>query len=341
MQASSAQAAGPCVGKPKLQRICLFAILCFVTPVCRAAILVNDTWLDGTRTDPASPMYSENGTDTDSDGNLESAWFFSGSGSLTASAGHLIMAPSGSTSASWTTYFTPEGSEVNLSNPGDQLKLTWIFSPTGGSASTPSQNLRLALLNTPSGRKLTSDGSPSSAAYTGYAVFMNMGQTLGNVAPFQLKERLAASGDLLSSSGNWTNLAGGATAGNHGYDNSTQYTFVMTCTRDASNGLTVAATMTGGTLDNVGSVTVSFTDSTPNSFAYDTVGMRPSGGTTSANQFDTTLFRVEYIQGSTPPLILTHPQPQNVFVGDTATFSVSASGTPPLFYRWYFNTNTA
>ena len=40
-----------------------------------AAVLVNDTWQDGTRTDPASPTYSENGTDTDADGNLESAWF--------------------------------------------------------------------------------------------------------------------------------------------------------------------------------------------------------------------------------------------------------------------------
>ena len=45
----------------------------------RAAIVVNDTWQDGTRTDPAAPTYSENGTDSDADGNIESAWFNAGS----------------------------------------------------------------------------------------------------------------------------------------------------------------------------------------------------------------------------------------------------------------------
>ena len=53
-------------------------------------ILVNDGWLDGTRTDPASPGYAENngvtGTDADADGNLESAWF---GGGQTATTGHL------------------------------------------------------------------------------------------------------------------------------------------------------------------------------------------------------------------------------------------------------------
>ena len=33
----------------------------------QAAVLVNDTWQDGTRTDPVPPTYSENGTDLDSD----------------------------------------------------------------------------------------------------------------------------------------------------------------------------------------------------------------------------------------------------------------------------------
>ena len=50
-----------------------------------ANILVNDTWQDGTRTDPASPVYAENngvvGTDADNDGDIESAWFASTGGS--------------------------------------------------------------------------------------------------------------------------------------------------------------------------------------------------------------------------------------------------------------------
>ena len=46
---------------------------------------------------------------------------------------------------------------------------------------------------------------------------------------------------------------------------------------------------------------------------------------------------------STPPAaptITTQPQDQQVNAGQTATFSVAATGTPPLVYQWYFNTNT-
>lgn len=40
------------------------------------------------------------------------------------------------------------------------------------------------------------------------------------------------------------------------------------------------------------------------------------------------------------PTILTPPQSQTVTEGQTAVFSVSASGTLPLSYQWFFNTNT-
>jgi pectate lyase len=43
-----------------------------------------------------------------------------------------------------------------------------------------------------------------------------------------------------------------------------------------------------------------------------------------------------------PPAIITQPQDQlNILPGAIATFSVSASGSDPLGYQWYFNTNTA
>ena len=38
-----------------------------------------------------------------------------------------------------------------------------------------------------------------------------------------------------------------------------------------------------------------------------------------------------------PPTILVHPTNQTVSMGGTATFSVSANGTPPLFYQWSCN----
>jgi endonuclease/exonuclease/phosphatase family metal-dependent hydrolase len=38
-----------------------------------------------------------------------------------------------------------------------------------------------------------------------------------------------------------------------------------------------------------------------------------------------------------PPAIATPPQNQSVLAGSSATFSVAATGTPPLYYQWRFN----
>ena len=44
--------------------------------------------------------------------------------------------------------------------------------------------------------------------------------------------------------------------------------------------------------------------------------------------------RVRFADAASPPSISTHPQPVTVPVGRNATFTVSASGTAPLSYRW-------
>ena len=270
-----------------------------------AALIVNDTWRDGNDTEPASPTYSENGTDTDADGDLESVWYFGGTTTLdpVGPGGPLRSTTSGANSASWTTYFTPEGSEVNLAQ-GQKLKLTWVFTPTGVNASNTSQGFRFALVDTPtSGSRVSgNNASPGSAAYTGYAIFANMGATLGNSSPFQLRERVVASGAFLGTANQWgangvadTGLANGATSGNTGYVNGTQYTLTMMLERTVLDQLQVDVTMAGGNLNNSGSASVSYLDTTPNGFKYDTFGIRPSGDTTSATQFDTSLFRVELV----------------------------------------------
>lgn len=43
---------------------------------------------------------------------------------------------------------------------------------------------------------------------------------------------------------------------------------------------------------------------------------------------------------SVTPLITLQPASQTLPIGDTASFNVTAIGTPPLAYQWYFNTNT-
>ena len=49
---------------------------------------------------------------------------------------------------------------------------------------------------------------------------------------------------------------------------------------------------------------------------------------------------MEYIPGATAPSITTDPQDQQIYVSQTASFSVLASGTLPLYYQWQYNTNS-
>jgi hypothetical protein len=269
------------------------------TTSSHAATLVSDMWSDGTRTDPASPVYSEMGVDSDSDGNLESAWFgnnvTSGVPSLTVPSAGTLRGAVATSSVSWTTYFTPEGSEVNLANNGDSLRITWDFTPTGVNSSNTSQNFRIALVDSPSSARLTTDNAPGSAAYAGYALFLNVGQTTGRSTPFQLLERTAANSDLLSTSANWGNAVNAAGFGNGavGYVDGQAYELVMTLTRNGSS-LDIAATMTGGNINSTGNVSVSTTDASPNSFVFDTFSLRPSNASTTASQFDTSRFKVEF-----------------------------------------------
>ena len=175
------------------------------------------------------------------------------------------------------------------------MKVTWIFTPTNVNTLNTSQNFRLAVVNSPAASRLAANGTPGSSTYTGYGMFMNMGQTLGNSNPFRLMEH-DNNGALLSGSGDWLPLANGATSGNTGYASGTEYTFTMTMTRTAANQVQVDASMTGGNLDNDGSAVVSFLDATPNggSFSFDTFALRPSGASTTAEIFDTRLFRVQF-----------------------------------------------
>src|SRR5262249_20331260 len=161
--------------------------------------------------------------------------------------GDLQGAGFAGSSASWYTYFT-SGSPVTLANTGDQLSLTWKFIPRNVNANNANQGFNLAIALSPSGSRVTADASVPSVAYLGYAMFMNMGVTLGNANPFQLRKWTTpgASGALLGTAGNWTSVGNGATSGNAGYASDTEYIYNITLTRNASAGLDIVSTMTGG-----------------------------------------------------------------------------------------------
>lgn len=54
----------------------------------------------------------------------------------------------------------------------------------------------------------------------------------------------------------------------------------------------------------------------------------------SAGQANSRLARLSVIQSTTAPSISNQPEPINLFEGQTAIFSVAASGTAPLSYQW-------
>ena len=84
----------------------------------------------------------------------------------------------------------------------------------------------------------------------------------------------------------------------------------MTLTHNASDGLDITSTMSGGTLNGSGTLTTSFTDTTPNSstagggFTFDTFAIRPSSAATTADSFDTTLFKVEKLVPEPTSIVL-------------------------------------
>ena len=242
---------------------------------------------------------------------------------------------------SWATYFTPEASPVSLVNPGDQLKITWVFSLTGLNAASTGQGFRVAVVDSPSGARISSDTTPGSAAYTGYAIFGNMRSgNLGNANSFAIMERVNASGALLSASAEWGSRANGADTTPPGYTAGTPYTYTITFTRTVANELDINATITGSGLGVGGNgLSVSYVDATPNTFTFDTFNTRPQTGNDTATTIDTSLFKVEFLGACVSASITTDPTNKTVALGQTATFQVAAGGAAPT-YQWQLSTDS-
>jgi PEP-CTERM motif len=277
-----------------------------------AATIVNDTWADGNR------------TSTGPDGaGYDTAWYGTGGSASSfdvVAPGDLRGVVDPGSSSSWTTFITPEASPMTLGSVGDFFTITWVFTPTGvDTTGNTSQNFRLAITDTPGADRISSDAAPTDSTYTGYAMFMNMATTLSRSTPFQLKARsLLTTGNLLSSSGNWgTSLGNDGTTGDTGYADGVEYTFTFTATRNASDGLDLLAQMSGGSLGNDGTLQVALTDTAPTTFTFDTFAIRPSSGDGSAQQFDTSLFQVDYTAAAVP-------EPSTIPLAGLAAFGLIA-----------------
>ncbi len=279
----------------------------------RAGVLVNDTWKDGTDSDPGFVTYAEPGTDTDLDGDIESTWFQGGVGTLNpvtmngplqAITYDATLARPGTGSSNATTYFKPAGQKVVLAAEGDALKITWKFKLVGVNAGNTSQNFRFAVVDS-GARIAAANGSPPNTTYAGYAILGNMGTTLGSGGSFQLRERtLLLAGNLLVSQGDFGGTFGtpgnGAVSGLNGYAADTEYTMTWLMTRAAADSLDLNISMSGGTLgdgggSDDGKIEVLINDPTPNTFQYDTFNIRPSGEASTASEFLTSSFKAEFL----------------------------------------------
>lgn len=293
--------------------LCVLTLAAVCGSPAFAVLIVDDQWRDTNRNQPttaaAAGPHSENGVDADGDGDIESVWYRSGtSGTMAVTQPGGGAAINGSpnvlrtntvtgTSASWTTYFTPDASEVNLASAGDKMTVTWVFTPiTVNAGSTSATGLRLAVVDATTAGRVTTDATPGNDTYAGYAMFMQMRTTLTATNPFRLHERTApgTASALLSATGSWTALDNEEGVGVTGYTSDVEYTFEMSFTRTATNSLEIAASMTGGSVGGDGTLNVSFEDVSPNSFKFDTFAIRPSTLEDSAAFFETSLFRVEF-----------------------------------------------
>jgi pectate lyase len=292
-------------------------------------ILVDDTWADGDRTNSGP-----DGT------GIDSPWYFSTNTAVGVIPGHMYVTNL-SGSLTFLTYFAPDSNPVTLSGPGDTLKITWTFSPNGVNASNTSQAFNFAVVDTPTAALITADNfSTPSAQYLGYAIYGNMGGQFNNSTPYGLRKWTAGiTNDFLAHNGSWTALANGATRYNHGYDSGTSYTMVWTITRDAAGEEIITNTMTGGNINSAGHMTVMYTNTSPDTYTFDTFCVRPSTSNSTCAVIDNTHFKVELITGAAPAAIQTEPQDQTVYETQDATFSVVASGTAPLSYQWYYTNN--
>lgn len=257
-----------------------------------AATIVNDRWADSNRSDPAAPTYSENGVDSDSDGDIESAWFRTGTSSTwSAAPGHLVMSAGAASSMSVTTYFTPDGSPVTLSNVGDKMTISWVFTPTGvTTSSTGNQDMRIAIVDSPNAQRVSTDASPGTGTYTGYAAYFNMrAGTIGANNAFRIMEHGGGSTALLSAAAAYSQVAAMPTVQNTttGLTDGAQYTFTWSIEKTAS-GADIIQSLVGGNTN----LSVSYSDASPQVLSFDTFAMRPQTPEVTATTFDTNSFTV-------------------------------------------------
>ena len=310
-----------------------FALLSLTAAPGRATTLLDDTFADGTRNNQNLPT--------------DSAWFFSTAADVTTTTGSLSIAtPNGSFMG--VTYFGANSSSPVSLNVGDLLTASVKFTLNSVDTANTSQGFRLALCDfadsTLSPKWVTADGFSTGSQGAGvqaYALFQNMDVTFNNATPMSLLKRTTASdASLLGTSGDWTSLISGPGNTNNfsGFADGGQYLLQFAVQRPDSVSLVINVTWQN--LSTGASLATSVTDSAASTFNFDGLALRPSGANSTATNIVFNEVRVDVVSSGTAPAINTQPLDQSVFVGQNATFTAIAGGSPTLTYQWYYNNTT-
>jgi len=264
-------------------------------PSASGAVLVEDSWADGTRDDTNLPE--------------ESAWFANnaaGSPTLSATTGSLtgnvLMFETNTSSRLWITHFTPPGSPVTLA-PGETLKVTLVFRANNvTTSSTTSRGLRIGLFNfsEPGAARVSGDGFSTGAGggapganVTGYILNMNFAQTF-TTAPLQIMKRTDTFNiNLMGASAVFTALGnnGGGAANEPGFSNGAEYTLEFLARRlEGATQITTRFSNAAGW-----SISHTITDATNPTFSFDGFALRPNSVPDTADSFTFTRFKAEVI----------------------------------------------
>jgi hypothetical protein len=274
----------------------LFLVIAMGLPGTPAwsAVLLDDNWADGDRTDTTLPE--------------ESAWYASNASdvpTLSAFTGSLMgsvrIFETNASSRLWITHFTPAGAPVEL-GLGDTLKISATFT-VSNVTTTPgtSRGLRIGLFNfsEPGAARVTADGfSTGSGAgapgvnVTGYGVNVNFAQSF-TTAPMQIIKRTdLGSNNLMGASALFATLgSGGGEAGSPGFTAGVPYTFEFSVTLHGT-----AADVTTRFSDDRGwSISHTVSDVLNPNFRFDGFAIRPNSAADTADTFTFTRFKAETI----------------------------------------------
>src|SRR5208282_3390835 len=315
------------------QIITILALVFGVAVPGYATVLLDDTFADGTRNNQNLPT--------------DSAWYVSSSSSWNTTVNAMSVAMGGTAILGVTYFGTNSSSPVRL-QVGDTLTVTLWFNFNGVAPLNSSQGFRIGVFNfaesTLSPPWTTADlgsNDGQGSGVQGYALLQVFGANFSSTSPMELGKRTTVSdSSLLGSTSDYTSLATGPGSTNNfpGFTNATAYSLQLTLYRTNSTTLAITATWQNQASGAVLATSVMDTGST--NFNFDGIGFRPAKAGTTSTNITFTEVRVDLVSAATSPSIDFDPQDQTALVGQDTSFSVQASGTAPLGYQWYYNTNT-